>query len=133
MRRHNLLPNTADPFTLQQFRRARPPLRIALKAPFQKLEALLAQLLSTGQLRRIALRNVVHDSPLVVETGPGAAAGAHFEDDTAEGPDVDGAETAFVAAFDDFGGHVHGGAGHGLLLLGYFGKGGGGGVAVGGS
>ena len=71
-------------------------------------------------MRRIALGDVVHDRPLVVEAGPGATAGAHFEDDAAEGPNVDGAEAAFVGALDDFGRHVHGCAGHGFLLLGNF-------------
>ena len=128
--RHNLLPNTLDPIALQQLHRTSPPLRISLKTAFQKFHALLAQLVPARQLRGIALRDVVHDCPFVVEAGPGAAAGAHFKDDAAEGPDVDGAEATFVAAFDYFGGHVHGGAGHGFLLLGGFGEGGSGGVAV---
>lgn len=60
--------------------------------------------------------DVVHDGPLVVKACPGTAASAHFEDDAAERPDVYRPEAAFVGAFDDFRGHVHGGAGHGLLL-----------------
>ncbi len=121
--RNNQLLNLRNPLTLQQLDRTRPHPRIALKAPFQKVNPLLAQLLPAGQLRRIALRNVVHDGPLVVEGRPGPAASAHFEDDAAERPDVDGTQAAFVAAFDDFGGHVHGGAGHGFLLGGDFGAG----------
>lgn len=75
--------------------------------------------------------NIIHDSPLVVEGRPGTAASAHFENDAAERPDINGTEAAFVAAFDDFRGHVHGGAGHRFLFLGNFGKGGcGGGIVI---
>jgi len=69
-------------------------------------------------LRRVALRDVIHNRPLIVQGRPRAAASAHFEDDAAERPDVDSALAAFVLAFDDFGGHVHRGAGHGFLLAG---------------
>ena len=69
------------------------------------------------------MRNVIHDCPFVIKRGPRTATGAHFEDDAAEGPDVDGAKTTFVSAFDDFRGHIHGSARHGLLLLGRLGKG----------
>ncbi len=62
------------------------------------------------------MRNVVHNRPFVIQGSPRAAAGAHFEDDAAEGPDVDGALATLVLAFDDFGGHVHRGAGHGFLF-----------------
>ncbi len=110
---------------MQQLRRTGPPLRVPIEAPFQEPDALSAQLLPARQLRWVALRDVVHDSPFVVQTRPGATARAHFEDDAAERPDVDGAEAAFVAAFDDFGGHVHWGSGHGFLLLRDFGQGGG--------
>lgn len=123
LHRHHLLPNTLDPFTLQQLRGTRSPLRIPIEAPLQKINALSTQLLSAWQLRWVALRDVVHDGPLIVQTCPWATTGAHFKDDAAEGPDVDGAEAAFVAAFDDFRGHVHRRTGHGLLLLRGFGQG----------
>lgn len=60
--------------------------------------------------------DVVHNGPLVVKACPRTATSAHFEDDTAERPDIYRTEAAFVGAFDDFRGHVHGGARHGLLL-----------------
>lgn len=116
---HNLLPYRHDPVTLQQLRRTRPPLRIPLEAPPQKLDPLRAQLLLARQLRRIALGDVVHDSPLIVQARPRPTTGAHFEDDAAQGPDVDGAVAAFVEALDHFGGHVHGRAGHRLLFSGH--------------
>ena len=114
--RNDLLPDGADPFTLQQLGRTGPPLRIALETSLQKFDALLTQLLSAGQLRRVALGDVVHNGPLIVETCPGTAAGAHLKNDATEGPDVYRTETAFVGAFDDFRRHVHWSAGHGLLL-----------------
>lgn len=123
--RHHLLPDTLDPFTLQQLRGTGPPLWIPIEAPFQERNALSTQLLPAWQLRWVALRDVVHDGPLVVQTCPWATTGAHFQDDAAERPHVDGAEAAFVAAFDDFRGHVHRCTGHGLLLLRDFGQGGG--------
>lgn len=99
----NLLPDRHDPFTLQQLRRTRSPLRISIKAPLQELDPLGTQLVFARQLRRVALRDVVHDGPLVVETGPRSTAGAHLEYDAAERPHVDGAVTAFVVPFDHFG------------------------------
>jgi len=84
-------------------------------------------------LRWVSLRDVVHDRPLIVQGRPGAAAGAHFQDDAAKRPDVDGTLAAFVLAFDNFGGHIHGGAGHGFLFARNprGGTAGGGGVVVG--
>lgn len=35
---NNLLPDCHDPFTLQQLRRAGPPLRIPLEAPLEELD-----------------------------------------------------------------------------------------------
>lgn len=115
---HDLLPDLADPAALEQLGGAGATAGIALEAATQKRQALLAQLLLRRQLRRVALRDVVHDGPLVVERGPGSAARAHFQDDAAERPDVDGALAAFVLPFDHFGRHVHGGAGHGFLFRG---------------
>ena len=77
---------------------------------------MLTQLLSARQLRRVALGDVVHDGPFIVETCPGTAAGTHLEDHATKGPDVYRAETAFVGPFDDLGGHIHWSAGHGLLF-----------------
>ena len=119
---HDLFPDGANPFALQQLRRTGPPLRIALEASLQELYALLTQLLSTRQLRRVALGDIVHDGPLIVEARPGTPPGAHLEDHAAEGPDVYRTETAFVGAFDDFRGHVHWSAGHGLLFCRNFGE-----------
>lgn len=102
---------------LQQFRRRRPPHRIPLEAPFQKVDAAVAQLVARRQLRLVALRNVVHDGPLVVQGRPRSAACRHLKDHAAERPDVDdaGAAGACVAA-DDFGRHVHGRSLHGFFL-----------------
>jgi len=113
---HNLLSDLHDPLTLQQLGRARPPPRILLETPPQEVNTLGTELVSAGQLRRVALRNIVHDRPLVVQGCPGPPPGRHLKDHAAEGPDVDGALASLVGTFDDFGGHVHGGAGHGFLL-----------------
>ena len=115
LQRH-LPPQAHDPLIAQEFRRGRALRRVPLETLLQETDALGAQLVAAGQLGRVALRDVVHDGPLVVEQGPGPAAGRHFEDDAAERPDVDGAVPARRRlAFDDFGRHVHGRAGHGFL------------------
>ena len=92
----NLLPDRHDPFALQQFRRTSSLLGIAVKAPFQKLNTLGAQLVFVRQLRWVALSDVVHDGPFIVETGPRSTASAHLKDNATERPDVDGAVTALV-------------------------------------
>ena len=66
--------------------------------------------------------DVVHNGPFVVEACPGTAASAHFKYHAAKGPYVYRTKTAFVGAFDDFRGHVHWSAGHGLLFRRNFGK-----------
>ena len=119
---NDLFPDGADPITLQQLRRTGSSFRIALEASLEEFYALLTQLLSTGQLRRVALGDIVHDGPFIVEARPRTAASAHLEDHAAEGPYVYRTETAFVGAFDDLRGHVHWSAGHGLLLCGNFRK-----------
>ena len=117
---NDLLPDGANPITLQQLRRTGSSFRVALEASLEEFYALLTQLLSTGQLRRVALGNIVHDGPFIVEARPRTATSAHLEDHAAEGPNVYRTETAFVGAFDDLWGHVHWSAGHGLLLCGNF-------------
>lgn len=114
----NLIANRHDPLMLQQFRRRRPLPRIPDKAFLEEINPTGAQLLRTRQLWRIALRDVVHDGPFIVETCPRPPASRHLEDDTAERPYVNGAGTAGSLAFDDFGGHVHGRAGHGFVAFG---------------
>ena len=99
----NLLPNRHDPFTLQQFRGTGSLLGIAVKAPLQELNPLAAQLVFVRQLRRVALGDVVHDGPFIVETGPRSTAGAHLKDNATERPDVDRAVTTLVESFDHFG------------------------------
>lgn len=74
----NLLPDRHDPFTLQQFRRTRSLPRISIEAPLQEFDPFGAQLVFVRQLRRVALSDVVHDGPLVVETCPGSTASAHL-------------------------------------------------------
>ena len=113
---YDLFPDRADPVTLQQLGSTGSSLRVALEASLQEIYALLTQLLSAWQLRWVALGDIVHNGPLVVETRPWTAASAHFKNHAAKRPDIYRTETAFVGAFDDFRGHVHWSAGHGLLL-----------------
>lgn len=102
---------------LQQFRRSRTSHRIPLEALFQKVDPALTQLVPRWELRLIALRNIVHDGPFVVQASPGSAACGHLEDHAAERPDVDGAGAAGArVASNDFGRHVHGCSLHGLFL-----------------
>lgn len=110
-----LRPERHDPLMLEQFDRTSTFVRIALEAFLQKVDALLAQLIPCGQLRRIALSNVVHDSPLVVHGGPGATTSSHFKNHAAERPDIHSAETASAASTDYLRGHVHRGTSHGAL------------------
>ena len=112
----DLLSDLHDPRALQQLGRTRAAAGILLKASPQELDALGTELIPAGQLRWVPLGDVVHDRPLVVQARPRAAAGCHLEDHAPERPDVDGALAAFVGAFDDLGGHVHGRAGHGFLF-----------------
>lgn len=93
-------------------------LGVAGEAAQEEVEALGAELVGRGKLRRVALGDVVHDGPLVVEVGPGPAARRHLEDDAPERPDVDGPEVARVLALDHLGRHVHGRARHRLVGLG---------------
>lgn len=106
-----------DPLMLEQLDGAGALVGVAVEALHQEVDALLAELVAPGELRRVALRDVVHDRPLVVHGRPGPAARGHLEDHAAERPDVHGAVAARAAAFDDFGRHVHGCAGHGALFL----------------
>lgn len=88
---------------------------IALEAFLEEVDAGLAQLVARGELRWVALRDVVHYGPFVVHGCPGTATGCHFENHAAERPYVDGAMATGGAAADHFGGHVHWGSGHGAL------------------
>lgn len=110
---------------LQQLNRRGPLPRVAKEAFIQEIDPSSTELVRVRQLWRVALGDIEHDGPFVVEGCPGAATGGHLEDHAAEGPDVDGAGAAGVLALDDFGGHVHGGSGHGFV-----GFGDGGGFAV---
>lgn len=105
-----------DPLVLEEFNGAGALVWIAVKALHQEVNALLAKLVAGGELWRISLRNVVHDGPLVVHGSPRAAAGCHFENHAAQGPDIDSAVATGAATLDDFGRHVHRGAGHGTLF-----------------
>jgi hypothetical protein len=104
-----------DPFVLEEFDSADALSGIALEAFLQEVDTGLAELVARGELRWVALGDVVHDGPFVVHRCPGAAAGRHFEDHAAERPYVDGAVAARGAAADNLGGHVHWGSGHGTL------------------
>lgn len=84
----------------------------------QEVDPLRAELVLTGQLGRVALGNVVHDGPLVVQVGPWPSASRHLEDDTAERPNVNRAEVTGILTLDHFGRHVHGRACHRLVGLG---------------
>ncbi len=103
---------------LQQLDRRIALLGVTHKAPLEEINALRAELVGRRQLRRVALGNVVHDGPLVVEVRPRPAARRHLEYDAPQRPDVDGAKVARVFTLDYFRGHVHGGAGHGFVGLG---------------
>jgi hypothetical protein len=90
---------------------------IAHEALFQEVHTLWAQLVRRRQLGRIALCDVVHNGPFVVEARPGASARRHLKNHAAEGPDVDRASLAWIVASDDLRGHVHRRASHGLIGL----------------
>ena len=72
-----------DPVMLQQFGGGAATFGVAVEAALEEVEPELAELLSRWQLRRLALRDVVHDGPLVVEVRPRSAAADHLEDDAA--------------------------------------------------
>lgn len=76
---------------------------------------MFTELIPAGKLGRIALGDVVHDRPLVIEAGPRSPPSGHFENDTAERPDINGAMAASIRASDDLWGHVHWRSGHGAL------------------
>lgn len=84
----------------------------------QEIDTLRAELILAGQLRRVALGNVIHDGPLVVQVRPWSSAGCHLEDDTAERPDINRSEVTGILTLDHFGRHVHGRACHRLVGLG---------------
>ena len=65
---------------LQKLRRTRPLRRISLETLLQEVLAALAQLVFSGLLWRIALGNVVHDGPLIVQRRPRTTTSAHLED-----------------------------------------------------
>lgn len=67
-----------DPLVLEQLDGGGALVGIAIEAFDEEVDALLAELVAGGELRRVALRDVVHDGPFVVHRGPGAAASGHF-------------------------------------------------------
>lgn len=117
-RLNHLVPDGHYPLVLQQLDGRRSLLRISRKAPHQEVDALRAELLRRRQLRRVALRNVVHDGPFVVQVGPRPPARRHLEDDAAQRPNVHRPGLTGVLALDHLGRHVHGRARHGLVGLG---------------
>lgn len=118
--RNNQLFDLRDPVTLQQLRCTRPIPRISVKAPFQEINPLFTQLILAWQLGGVSLGDIIHNRPFIIERSPRAPAGAHFEDDAAKGPDIDGAKATLITTFDNFGGHIHRSAGHGFLFGGDF-------------
>lgn len=115
---HNPISDRHDPLVAEQVDGLGPLLGIAHEAALQEVDALRAELVRRRQGRWVALRDVVHDGPLVVQVGPRSSPGGHLEDDAAERPDVHGTKVAWVLALDDFGRHVHGRSRHGLVGLG---------------
>lgn len=63
----DLVPNRHDPLMLQQLDGRRPLPRIPQEAFIQEIDAASTELVRVRQLRRIALGDVEHDGPLVVE------------------------------------------------------------------
>jgi hypothetical protein len=102
---------------LEQFNGAGTLVRVTIEALHQEVNALLTKLVLGGELWRVTLSNVVHDSPLVVHGRPRATTSGHFENDATERPDVDGTVAAGTTTLDHLGGHVHGCSGHGALLF----------------
>lgn len=104
-----------DPLVLEQFHGAGTLVRITLKALHQEVDALFAELVAAGELWRISLGDVVHNGPFVVHGCPWASTSSHLKDDAPERPDVHSTMATSAATLDDFGRHVHGSTGHGLL------------------
>jgi hypothetical protein len=113
----DLIPDGHYPLVLQQLRRRRSFLGIANEAFLQKVDARWAELVGARELWRVALCNVVHDSPLVVERGPRSTASSHLENNAAQRPYVHGPIPAWILTFYDFRGHVHWSASN--ILLGF--------------
>ena len=106
-----------DPLVLEELRRRRALLGVAREALLQEVHPLRAQLVRRRQLWRVALRDVVHDGPFVVEGRPRPPARCHLQDHAPERPDVDRPGLPWVVAPDELGGHVHRRARHGLVRL----------------
>lgn len=100
---------------LQQLCRTRSHTGVPRKTSLQEIYSCLAQLVSRRELWRIALRNVVHDGPLVVKACPGPATCRHLENHAAERPDVNSTEPSAGMALDNFRRHIHRRTGHGVL------------------
>lgn len=65
--KHNLLPNRDNPLMLQKLRSCRPLHLVALEAASQEVDSGVAELIARRQGGLVALRDVVHDCPFVVQ------------------------------------------------------------------
>ena len=81
---NDLAADAHHPLMLQQLHGAGAVPGVAHKAARQEIDALGTELVGAGELRRVALRDVVHDGPLVVEVGPRPATRHHLKNDAAE-------------------------------------------------
>ena len=86
---------------LQQLGRRWSNTGISLEALLKEVNPQVAELVRRWELWRVAGGYIPHDSPFIVEVSPWPATGCHFEDYTAERPDVDTAVPSFIAASDN--------------------------------
>lgn len=103
----DLIADGHDPLMLEELDGARPFPGVPSKASLEEIDTLRAQLVRARQLGRVALSNVVHNSPFVVKIRPRSATGCHLENDAAQRPHIDSPGAAWVFALDHFGRHVH--------------------------
>lgn len=61
--------------------------------------------------------DVVHDGPFIVEAGPRPPTSCHFQNHTAQGPDINRPGSPWIVTADDLGGHVHRRARHRFVRL----------------
>jgi len=115
---NNLASNSHDPFVLQKLDGTCPLLGIPGETPIKEVDTLFAKLICAWQLWRVSLCNVIHNGPFIVQVGPRPPTSSHLKDNAAKRPYVNCSCSAWVLAFDDFWGHIHGGSGHRPVGLG---------------
>ncbi len=98
----NPCPYRQDPFVLQKLHGGRSVLRILHEATLQEVDPLGAELIRRRKLGWVALRDVIHNGPFVIQVGPRSSARGHFEDDASQRPNVHGAKVSRILALNDF-------------------------------